>query len=232
MCWCLMSSPKGDNKANTYFISLPLICSPLDPSVCIEYFMPCIHPSCQGMIDDFGVRVKSQGGLPSRLGQFVLDADEKSLAPCSLPFYSYHFKMADSPSMAAAGPSQVPSTSLAERDKKRVALRRANLNIWQNGPKPPSGPLDSNMKKNTGFIKRVRQSLGAESKDQLLKEIETLNLEKYIDELVQAVTEGLGKCTGAKDCIAAAEVRKFVGIKWRCSDANHSGLSSVSECTA
>lgn len=117
--------------------------------------------------------------------------------------------MADSPLMAAAGPSQTSSTFTAERDRKRVALRRANLDTWRNGPKPPFGPLDSNMKKNTGFIKRIRQSLGAESKDQLLKEIETLNLDKYTDELTQAVAEGLGKCTGAKDCIAAAEVSTF-----------------------
>jgi regulator of nonsense transcripts 2 len=115
----------------------------------------------------------------------------------------------DSPSMAA-GPSQPAppsSTSLPERDKKRLNLRRANIEIWKNGPKPPTGPLDSNMKKNTGFIKRIRQSLGAESKDQLLKEIETLNLDKYIEEIILAVAEGLGRCTGAKDCIAAAEVR-------------------------
>lgn len=113
--------------------------------------------------------------------------------------------MADSP---AIGPeaSTSSSTFWEERDRKRVNLRNANLEIWQTGPRPPSGSLDSNMKKNTGFIKRIRQSLGVESRDQIIKEIETLNLDKYIDEVVQAVPEGLSKCTTAKDCIAAAEV--------------------------
>lgn len=122
--------------------------------------------------------------------------------------------MADESPFMAAGPStpNIPpsSTISTDRDRKRIALRRTNIEIWKNGPKPPKGPLDSNMKKNTGFIKRIRQSLGAESKDQLLKEIETLNLDKYIEEIILAVAEGLGKCTGAKDCFAAAEVRPLV----------------------
>ncbi|UZJ53432.1 hypothetical protein CBS101457_002752 [Exobasidium rhododendri] len=97
------------------------------------------------------------------------------------------------------------STWTAERAKKRIALQFANTEIWQNGPSPPSGSLDSNMKKNTGFIKRVRQSLGVESRDVLVKEVETLNLDKYVDEVIQAIPEGLSKCTTAKDCLAAAE---------------------------
>ena len=95
----------------------------------------------------------------------------------------------------------------ADREKDRIALRSSNLEIWLSGPKPPSGSLDSNMKKNTGFIKRIRQSLGVESRDQLIKEVATLNLDKYVDEVVQAIPEGLSKCANAKDFFAAAEVR-------------------------
>lgn len=95
----------------------------------------------------------------------------------------------------------------AERDRKRLALREKNLLTWRDGPATPSGSLDSSMKKNTGFIKRVRQGLGVDAKAQLIKEAATLNLDKYVDELVQAVPEGLSKCIAPKDCIAAAEVR-------------------------
>lgn len=110
----------------------------------------------------------------------------------------------------------VPATTHAstskltsERDKKRRDLRSENVQIWTSGPKPPNGPLDSNIKKNTGFIKKVKQTLGVESRDQIVREVATLNLDKYIDEVVQAIPEGLAKCTTAKDCIAAAEVRRL-----------------------
>lgn len=116
-------------------------------------------------------------------------------------------------STAVPGSSTTTQVNIAasnwavERAKKRVALQSANLEVWQDGPSPPCGSLDSNMKKNTGFIKRVRQSLGVESRDSIIKEVATLNLDKYIDEVIQAIPEGLSKCTTAKDCLAAAEVR-------------------------
>lgn len=99
------------------------------------------------------------------------------------------------------------SKSAGERDRKRLALRARNLEIWHKGPQEPSGSLDSSMKKNTGFIKRVRLGLGVDAKAQLLKECSVLNLDKYVEELTQAIPEGLTKCTLAKDCLAAAEVR-------------------------
>ncbi|PWN29554.1 ARM repeat-containing protein [Jaminaea rosea] len=109
------------------------------------------------------------------------------------------------PVAAVVGGTSNPKLAL-ERDRKRIALRQRNLATWQDGPSPPSGSLDSNMKKNTGFIKRVRQGLGVDAKPQLIKETATLNLDKYVEELTQAIPEGLSKCTLAKDCIAAAEI--------------------------
>lgn len=111
----------------------------------------------------------------------------------------------DKPSTMSSTPAASTKLS-AERDKKRIALRAQNLDVWQNGPKQPTASLDSNMKKNTGFIKKVRQGLTADVKPQLLKEAATLNLDKYVEELVQAVPEGLAKCTTAKDAMAALEV--------------------------
>lgn len=79
----------------------------------------------------------------------------------------------------------------------------------------PSGSLDSNLKKNTAFIKRVRQSLALDSRDQLLKEVQTLSLEKYLEEIVQAVPDGLAKCASVKDCWSAVEVRSAIrGACW------------------
>jgi regulator of nonsense transcripts 2 len=67
--------------------------------------------------------------------------------------------------------------------------------------------LDSSLKRYTAFIKKVRQSVGAENRDQLLKDIETLSLEKYVDELDSAVLEGISKCKSERDVWSAVEVR-------------------------
>ena len=56
------------------------------------------------------------------------------------------------------------------------------------------------------MIKRIRQSVGAENRDQIVKDIETLSLEKYVDELAGAVLEGIARCKTEKDVWSAAEV--------------------------
>lgn len=75
-----------------------------------------------------------------------------------------------------------------------------------------SKPLDSSLKRYSAFIKKVRQSIGAENRDQLLKDIETLSLEKYVDELDGAVLEGILRCKTEKDVWSAVEVRFFRSI--------------------
>lgn len=69
-----------------------------------------------------------------------------------------------------------------------------------------SKSLDSSLKRHTAFIKKIRQSVGAENRDQLLKDIETLSLEKYVDELDGAVIEGISRCRSEKDVWSAVEV--------------------------
>lgn len=69
-----------------------------------------------------------------------------------------------------------------------------------------SKPLDSSLKRYSAFIKKVRQSVGAENRDQLLKDIETLSLEKYVDELDAAALEGISRCKSEKDVWSAVEV--------------------------
>ena len=46
----------------------------------------------------------------------------------------------------------------------------------------PSKALDSSLKRHTALIKRMRQSLGIENRDQIIKDIDSLTLEKYVDE--------------------------------------------------
>ena len=58
------------------------------------------------------------------------------------------------------------------------------------------------------MIKRIRQSIGLDNRDQILKDIETLTLEKYIDEIAGAVPEGIVRCKIEKDVWSAAEVRQ------------------------
>jgi len=69
--------------------------------------------------------------------------------------------------------------------------------------------LDSSLKKNTAFIKRLRTSLNGDNQSALLKDIALLSLEKYIPEVVSAASEGLTKCKSVSDILAAVEVPPF-----------------------
>lgn len=62
------------------------------------------------------------------------------------------------------------------------------------------------MKKHTALIKRIRLSIGIENRDQVLKDIEGLSLEKYVEEICGAAVEGITKCKNEKDVWSAVEV--------------------------
>lgn len=66
--------------------------------------------------------------------------------------------------------------------------------------------MDSSLKRHTALIKRMRQSMAADYHDQIMKDIETLTLEKYIDEVAGAVIEGISRCKTEKDVWSAVEV--------------------------
>lgn len=109
----------------------------------------------------------------------------------------------------------------------KVELRRANLQAWKQGKSgnihnscsvrgvwliPEKDPsqyknLDSNIKKNTAFIKKCKTSLAADSAQQLINDIKKLSLEKYISEVVGGVLEGMLKCKSSSDIAACVEVR-------------------------
>ncbi|KAG2150468.1 ARM repeat-containing protein [Suillus clintonianus] len=88
------------------------------------------------------------------------------------------------------------------RHAKRVKLRElnaANVHV-------ELSRLDSSLKRHTGLIKRMRQSLGTDHRDQILKDIDSLSLEKYIDEIAGATLEGIARCKTEKDVWSAVEV--------------------------
>ena len=69
-----------------------------------------------------------------------------------------------------------------------------------------SKSLDSSLKRHTALVRRMKQSLMFDNRDQILKDIETLSLEKYVDELANAAVEGIGRCRTEKDVWSAVEV--------------------------
>lgn len=55
----------------------------------------------------------------------------------------------------------------------------------------------------------MRQSIGVDNRDQILKDVNSLTLEKYVDELASAAVEGVSRCKTEKDVWAAIEVRVY-----------------------
>ncbi|TFK84735.1 transcription factor [Polyporus arcularius HHB13444] len=103
--------------------------------------------------------------------------------------------------------SEAVAQSKADEEHARRAKRAAlkELNTTKAGQEP-SKALDSSLKRHTALIKRMRQSLGSENRDQILKDIDSLTLEKYVDEIVGAVAEGILRCKTEKDVWSAVEV--------------------------
>lgn len=68
------------------------------------------------------------------------------------------------------------------------------------------GSLDSNLKKNTAFIKRLRTAITAANLGTFLQEIRSLSLHKYLTEIISAAYEGLTKLKVAGDISAGVEI--------------------------
>ncbi|KAG2202111.1 hypothetical protein INT47_008083 [Mucor saturninus] len=91
-------------------------------------------------------------------------------------------------------------------EKSKQELRTLNKLAWERGKGEAPKNLDSNIKKNTAFIKKCKTSLGTDLKTQLLNDINKLSLEKYISEIVGSVLEGMLKCKTSIDISACVEV--------------------------
>ncbi|KAG8747796.1 hypothetical protein FRC10_011241 [Ceratobasidium sp. 414] len=99
------------------------------------------------------------------------------------------------------------SASLSKEEEERIKrIKRADLKKLNSNPSAPSKSLDSSLKRHSALIKRLRQSLGSDNRDQILKDIDSLSLEKYVEEIVQASIEGMSRCKTEKDVWAAAEI--------------------------
>ncbi|OWP03436.1 nonsense-mediated mRNA decay factor (Upf2) [Marssonina coronariae] len=94
-----------------------------------------------------------------------------------------------------------------DRRRKRE-LRELNSRAW-NGEKDIfalNKSLDSSLKKNTAFIKRLRTAVSAAALGTFLQEIRTLSLHKYLSEIVSACYEGLCKLKSPGEIEAGVEI--------------------------
>ena len=90
--------------------------------------------------------------------------------------------------------------------KQTVSSSRAH-DAKADGQLAASGRLDSSLKRNTAFVKRLRSSLhSADALAGLLKDVKEVSLEKYTGELVSAAVEGLSRCKTGQDINIAVEV--------------------------
>jgi regulator of nonsense transcripts 2 len=71
---------------------------------------------------------------------------------------------------------------------------------------PVSKSLDSSLKKNTAFIKRLRTAISSASLNTFLQDIKTLSLLKYLSEIISACYEGLCKLKTPGDIEAGVEI--------------------------
>lgn len=69
-----------------------------------------------------------------------------------------------------------------------------------------SDKLDSSLKKNSGFIRKVRVSLTESSLQSLISDVSSLSLVKYLSEVVGALTEGFTKCKSTAELFVGVEV--------------------------
>lgn len=66
--------------------------------------------------------------------------------------------------------------------------------------------LDSSLKKNTAFIKRLRTAVSSATLSTFLQEIRTLSLHKYLSEIISACYEGLCKLKSPGEIEAGVEI--------------------------
>ncbi|EIW82813.1 ARM repeat-containing protein [Coniophora puteana RWD-64-598 SS2] len=98
------------------------------------------------------------------------------------------------------------AASKADEEKSRHARRTKVKQQNANRDTPDSAKLDSSLKRHTALIKRMRQTVGSDNRDQIVKDIDTLSLEKYVDEIAGATLEGIARCKTEKDVWSAVEI--------------------------
>lgn len=78
---------------------------------------------------------------------------------------------------------------MKNRFEQKLELRKRNLNANNNRPDETFfRKLDSNLKKNTAFVKKVKNFTESQ-KDSIIRDFSVLNLSKYVAELANSVAE-------------------------------------------
>jgi len=83
---------------------------------------------------------------------------------------------------------------------------KLNLSAWEDELPDDTKKLDTSLKKNNAFIKKLKTSINKDNQDLVLKEIKTLSLTKYLSEIIISSQEGLLKCTKSADVVSAVEI--------------------------
>ncbi|KAI9788052.1 MAG: hypothetical protein M1816_007264 [Peltula sp. TS41687] len=91
---------------------------------------------------------------------------------------------------------------------KKYELRELNAKPWlgQKEIFPINDSLDSSLKKNTAFIKRLRTSIASGTLSSFLQDIRGLSLHKYLSEIIPACYEGLCKLKTPAELSAGVEI--------------------------
>ncbi|KAH7626250.1 armadillo-type protein [Sordaria sp. MPI-SDFR-AT-0083] len=97
-----------------------------------------------------------------------------------------------------------------DRQRRRLGTARKSTNTHPLFTPPDLFPvsksLDSTLKKNTAFIKRLRTTISAATQSTFLQEIRTVSLSKYLSEIISACYEGLCKLKSPGDIEAGVEI--------------------------
>ena len=79
-------------------------------------------------------------------------------------------------------------SELSQRRAWKSELRKCNVNVAHRPGESDLHKLDSSLKKNTAFVRKVKNFTEAQ-RDSILKEMTALNLTKYIGEVASGITE-------------------------------------------
>lgn len=92
------------------------------------------------------------------------------------------------------------------QNERRLQLHELNTKAWSGAEVFPvkSKKLDSSIKRNTGFIKKLKQGITKDSKASLLKDLSEVSLEKYLSEVVNTAAEGLSNVSHKNEDVSAA----------------------------
>ncbi|KAI9193580.1 armadillo-type protein [Polychytrium aggregatum] len=112
--------------------------------------------------------------------------------------------MSEDPSSSTAQAAASQASDFGRWEQKKE-LHKKNTDAHAHRPDLSTfGNLDSSIKKNNSFIKKLRVSLSMEQLPSLTKELLGLKLEKYISEVVTAICEA--KLKNSADVWAAVEI--------------------------